>query len=83
VTGADPASFNVPAAEHPEREVLIFPTSFAQQRLWFLDQLAPGSPLYNIRERLVFDGPLDVSALELALNALVARHEALRTTFSG
>ncbi|HET7451575.1 MAG TPA: amino acid adenylation domain-containing protein, partial [Thermoanaerobaculia bacterium] len=56
------------------------PLSFAQQRLWFLDQLEPGG-LYNVAEALRLCGPLDVDALRRALDAVVARHEALRTTF--
>src|SRR6185369_16546787 len=56
--------------------------SFAQQRLWFIDQMEPGSIFYNIpiAKRLV--GVLDVDALERALGELVRRHESLRTTFS-
>jgi len=57
------------------------PLSFAQQRLWFLDQLEPGNPAYNIPLALRFQGALDVVALEESLNAIVRRHEALRTTF--
>jgi amino acid adenylation domain-containing protein len=57
------------------------PLSFAQQRLWFLDQLDPGSPLYNMPRQIWTTGALDESALEQALSALVARHEPLRTTF--
>ena len=57
------------------------PLSFAQQRLWFLDQLDPGSSLYSMPRQIRAQGPLDASALERALNALVARHEALRTSF--
>ena len=56
------------------------PLSFAQQRLWFLDQLEPGG-LYNVGEALRLEGPLDVSALSRALDAIAARHEALRTTY--
>lgn len=55
--------------------------SFAQERLWFLDQLNPGSAAYNMHEAFRLRGSLDVSALERAANALVRRHEALRTSF--
>lgn len=57
------------------------PLSFAQQRLWFLDQYEPGSPVYNISAGARLRGSLDVPALRRALSALVKRHEALRTTF--
>jgi len=57
------------------------PLSFAQQRLWFLDQLRPGDPAYNLPHALALDGALDGPALMATLAALVGRHEALRTTF--
>ncbi|MFP2932623.1 amino acid adenylation domain-containing protein, partial [Pyxidicoccus sp. 3LG] len=57
------------------------PLSFAQQRLWFLDRLEPGSPFYNMPIALWLEGTLDVEALERALTELVRRHEVLRTTF--
>src|SRR5215213_6863231 len=57
------------------------PLSFAQEQLWFLDQLEPGDPSYNIAATVHFRGGLDVTVLEQALRTLVARHESLRTTF--
>jgi non-ribosomal peptide synthetase component F len=58
------------------------PLSFAQQRLWFLDQLEPGSPLYNVSGALRAEGPLDAAVLARCLTEIVRRHEALRTTFT-
>lgn len=55
--------------------------SHAQQRLWFLDQLEPGSALYNMPAALELLGPLDIAALEQALNQLLARHAVLRAIF--
>jgi hypothetical protein len=57
------------------------PLSFAQQRIWFLDQFAPGSPFYNVDNALRIRFPLSVEALERSYNETVRRHEALRTTF--
>ncbi|HEX8191017.1 MAG TPA: condensation domain-containing protein, partial [Pyrinomonadaceae bacterium] len=57
------------------------PLSFAQQRLWFLDQLEPGDPSYNISTTARLTGPLDAAGLEECINAVVRRHEALRTAF--
>ncbi|HVR95493.1 MAG TPA: condensation domain-containing protein, partial [Thermoanaerobaculia bacterium] len=58
------------------------PLSFAQQRLWFIDQLEPGSPLYNLPRALHTEGPLRVEVLTLTLSEVVRRHEALRTAFA-
>jgi aspartate racemase len=63
-------------------EVFVFPTSFAQQRLWFLNRLNPKSVVYNIVKGLRLTGPLDSRALELSINEIVRRHETLRTTFA-
>jgi amino acid adenylation domain-containing protein len=57
------------------------PLSFAQQRLWFLDQLEPGSSVYNFPIAVRLKGTLNTSALKQSLDEIVARHEALRTTF--
>ncbi|HLO02229.1 MAG TPA: amino acid adenylation domain-containing protein [Symbiobacteriaceae bacterium] len=59
------------------------PLTFQQQRLWFIDQLQPGSALYNIPIVVRLSGALNAGALKLSLNAIVQRHESLRTTFTG
>jgi amino acid adenylation domain-containing protein len=63
------------------RGLAPLPLSFAQQRLWFLDQFEPGNALYNIPAALRIRGPLDVAILERALRGIASRHEILRTTF--
>ncbi|MEA2691482.1 MAG: hypothetical protein QOJ16_869, partial [Acidobacteriota bacterium] len=67
----------VPATRGRELEV-----SFAQQRMWFLDQLAPGSPAYNMPVAFRLTGRLDRGALAASLREIVRRHETLRTTFA-
>ena len=59
----------------------VFPLSFAQQRLWLLDRMAPGNPFYNIPLAIPIQARLDIPVLERALNAIIARQEALRTVF--
>jgi amino acid adenylation domain-containing protein/non-ribosomal peptide synthase protein (TIGR01720 family) len=63
-------------------EVRARPVSFAQERLWFLYQLSPHSPFYNVPFALRLSGELDVPALQASLNEIVRRHESLRTTFA-
>jgi len=62
-------------------ESYIFPASFAQQRLWFLDQLEPGTPVYNISRVARIQAKLDIAVFDRALREIVQRHETLRTTF--
>ncbi|HZI02931.1 MAG TPA: amino acid adenylation domain-containing protein, partial [Archangium sp.] len=69
-----PAIEPVPRSETP-------PLSFAQQRLWFLSQLEPASPFYNVPAAARVRGPLDLAALRRAFEEVLRRHEALRTTF--
>jgi acyl carrier protein len=57
------------------------PLSFAQQRLWFLDQLEPNNPFYNIPAGVRFSGELNIEALQRTLSEIVRRHEVLRTSF--
>ncbi|HST61582.1 MAG TPA: amino acid adenylation domain-containing protein, partial [Longimicrobium sp.] len=58
------------------------PLSFAQERMWVLDRLDPGSAVYNLPLAFRFAGALDVPALERALGEILRRHDALRTTFA-
>ena len=57
------------------------PLSYSQQRLWFLNQLAPDSPFYNVSGSIHLQGCLDLQALERAFNEVIRRHEILRTSF--
>jgi amino acid adenylation domain-containing protein/non-ribosomal peptide synthase protein (TIGR01720 family) len=69
---------SVPSDSGPPQR---FPLSFAQQRLWFLDEFAPGNVEYNTGTGLRLVGALDIPALTRSLAGLVERHESLRTTF--
>ncbi|HET7233248.1 MAG TPA: condensation domain-containing protein, partial [Longimicrobium sp.] len=75
------ARSELPAIEPVDRAGAI-PLSFAQQRLWFLEQLGGLGSTYHIRTRVRLRGELDRAALVRALEGIVARHEALRTTFA-
>ncbi|MCY1047782.1 amino acid adenylation domain-containing protein [Corallococcus sp. bb12-1] len=58
------------------------PLSFAQKRLWVMDRMRPGSPAYNISGALRLKGALDVAVLQRCVDAIVQRHESLRTSFT-
>jgi len=73
---------NAPTQVIPKRqETNVVPLSFAQQRLWFLDQFEPDSAFYNLAATFRLDGSLNVAVLEQVLNEIVQRHEIWRTTF--
>ncbi|MEW6738102.1 MAG: condensation domain-containing protein, partial [Acidobacteriota bacterium] len=74
--GLDPYQL-LPIPCRKEREHA--PLSFAQQRLWFIDQFLPGNPVYNIPIALCVVGALNLTALEQSLSEILRRHEALRT----
>ncbi|MGC4890936.1 amino acid adenylation domain-containing protein [Micromonospora sp. DT227] len=73
---------SAPAARiTPRPDGAPVPLSYAQERVWFMDQIAPGEAAYHIAVPLRVRGPLDVDALRAALTALAARHESQRTRF--
>ncbi|HEU4833563.1 MAG TPA: condensation domain-containing protein, partial [Pyrinomonadaceae bacterium] len=74
------AGVGAPPIERRERDEEL-PLSFAQQRLWFIDQLEPGSAFYNVPSAVRLKGDLNRRALELTLTEIVRRHEVLRTRF--
>jgi amino acid adenylation domain-containing protein len=87
------ASANDPSALTPEQKRLLlaellgnnepelYPLTFAQQRILFLEQFEPGSGVHNLGSALVLSGHLDREALQRAFNAVIERHESLRTVF--
>ncbi|MEM9491584.1 MAG: condensation domain-containing protein, partial [Myxococcota bacterium] len=77
VADARPASPPLQVEQRPAS----LPLSLAQERLWFIDQLRPGDPAYVIPLALRLDGELDTAALRRAVDQVIRRHEALRTTF--
>jgi amino acid adenylation domain-containing protein/non-ribosomal peptide synthase protein (TIGR01720 family) len=77
--GVDPSRLPI-ARRGGERQA--WPLSFGQERLWFLDQLEPGTPLYNESGAIRLSGSLNVAILEESLNQVIRRHEVLRTTFA-
>lgn len=69
-----------PVLVRVDRSTPIAPT-YAQQRLWFLDQFQPGVPNYNLSDRIEINHEIDIAALQRAVTELVRRHEVLRTSF--
>ncbi|HVA06934.1 MAG TPA: condensation domain-containing protein, partial [Acidimicrobiales bacterium] len=82
----DPGRVQVVAYGGPgsdeDGELLVFPASYAQERMWVLEQLEPGRALYNVPVARRIVGEVDIEALQAALNNLVARHEVLRTSLT-
>lgn len=70
-----------PTQGHIEEDVFVFPASFAQQRLWFIDQLLPGDVLYTSPLVFRLSGHLQRSHLQYSMQAIAQRHEILRTSF--
>ncbi len=64
-----------------DREQKIFPLSFPQQRLWFIDQLQSGSPEYNLPAAYYVTGDFNLDAAEKSITNIISRHEVLRTTY--
>jgi amino acid adenylation domain-containing protein len=79
---ASPEAFAPDSLSGPQGDVFVFPASFAQQRLWFIDQYDPGSTAYCLPILLEVRGPLDAEILARSLAEILRRHEILRTTFS-
>jgi amino acid adenylation domain-containing protein len=80
---AEEGAASVPAPTIPRRKEANFcPLSFAQERLWFLDQLQPNNLAYNLPTALRLTGQFDVAAFGRSLRAIIQRHETLRTTFA-
>ncbi len=74
------AATEAPHIKPAPRDTAV-PLSIGQERLWFIDQLDPGTVIYNHNLALRFSGPLDLAALDKSVNEIVRRHESLRTTF--
>jgi amino acid adenylation domain-containing protein len=69
------------SADGASRGARTFPLSFAQERMWFMDRLTPGSPVFNLNCDWRFTYPIDIATLRRSVNEMVRRHESLRTTF--
>jgi amino acid adenylation domain-containing protein len=76
-SGAPRVDDRIPLAARPAHS----PLSFSQQRMWFMNQLVPDSSFFNVAETIRLSGPLNLVALQGALDGVVARHEVLRTRY--
>ncbi|MEM8718482.1 MAG: amino acid adenylation domain-containing protein [Cyanobacteria bacterium P01_G01_bin.39] len=72
---------SIRSAIQPVNRSESLPLSFAQQRLWFMEQLQPGGAVYNIHSGVKLSGDLDLDVLAASLNEIIRRHEVLRTNF--
>ncbi|MBD2355237.1 amino acid adenylation domain-containing protein [Tolypothrix sp. FACHB-123] len=72
----------LPTISRVDTDIREYPLSFAQQRLWFFDQLEPGSPFYNMAIAAKLTGSVNLAVLEQSLNAIIQRHAVLRTSFT-
>jgi amino acid adenylation domain-containing protein len=81
LTAAEKRALLARLVRERDLEPKTFPLSYAQERLWFLDRLAPGTPCYNTSVAVYVDQPLDLAVMERALNEMIRRHGALRTNF--
>ncbi|HEY6331690.1 MAG TPA: amino acid adenylation domain-containing protein [Blastocatellia bacterium] len=81
LNGVERATRQVLAGIEPLSKDRPLPLSFAQQRIWFADQLEPGNPAYNVPQALRVAGPLSIAGLEHSLGEVVRRHQVLRSTF--
>lgn len=70
-----------PLIDEASGSALKHPLSFSQERLWFIEQLEPGTPVYNVTWATRIIGPLDLHALQVALDSVVERHATLRTSY--
>ena len=70
------------SAISPRPDPRTAPLSFIEWQMWLMDQMAPGNPAYNLPRALRLRGPLDIAALEAAVNTVIRRHEILRTTYA-
>ncbi len=80
--GGAPRREPPPLVPAPRQPGFRPPLSFAQERLWFLDRMQPGTPAYNLPSAVRLEGRLDALAFDRALREVVRRHEALRTSFA-